>query len=245
MKKKLIVIITFVAAAIFFTLNCSLPPYSQTKLMIKCKEIINDSGNDHNLSKWFVSDKRVSIDSLVKISSPNISQYDNIRMTIFNALTEIKDTSVLQLMSVKVASGNPIEKLIASAYIYQYYGIEVKSGQNIPLASMLVLFNTTADKLKNRNSTLYKNNEHKIEVAKTFPESESLYSEFIKKADLEYPARLWFIESLLKTEDSEIAAAFLMDLKIELNEKDAVFNAVEETIDKLLNQSISGDWTSY
>jgi len=244
MKKLLFTIMVFIAAAVLVVFNSVLVPYSQARIIKKSKQMLTDKGNDYNLHKWFVSDKRVCIDTLIIISSPNISQYDSVRTAIFNALTEIKDTTILKLMNMKVVSGNPIEKLTASAYIYQYYGIEMKTGKDIPLASMLVLFHTAADKLKNKNSSLYKNNERKVELAKTFPESEILYREFIMDTNLDFLTRSWFVESLLEVDEREIAAAFLMDLQTELTEKDPVLRMVNETSFTLMNRVAGGSWVT-
>ena len=221
--------------------NCTLPPYSQSRIMKRSRQMLADSG-DYYLGKWLVRDRRVSIDSLVRICSPNISQFDSVRGAIFNTIAEINDTAVLQLMSIKVVSGNPIEKLIASAYIYRYYGIEMKVGQDIPLASLLVLFHTTADKLKNTNSPLYRCIEHKREFVKTFPKSESLYREFILNSDLTHSVRVWFVESLLETADREMVTAFLMDLETELNERDPISNVTTDAIYTLMIRGAGGNW---
>lgn len=244
MRKLVLIIVIFAAAAILVVCNSELVPYSQTQIIKKSKQMLTENGNDYNLHKWFENDKRVCIDTLIIISSPNISQYDSVRTAIFNALTEIKDTNVLKLMSVKVVSGNPIEKLTASAYIYQYYGIEIKTGKDIPLASMLVLFHTVADKLQEKNSSIYKNNEHKIEIAQTFPESETLYKEFIMNNNLDFFVRAWFVESLLEADEREIAIAFLMDLQTELNEKDPVLRVINETSFALMNDVAGGSWVT-
>jgi hypothetical protein len=241
MKKRFAIIIIIIFSVIFLAGNCTLPAYSQTRIINICKQILADSG-EHHLGTWIVKDKRVSIDTLVKICSPNISQFDTVRFAIFYALSEIKDTSILNLMSVKAVSGNSIEKLSASAYIYQYYGIKMKVGQDIPLASFLFLFNTTADKLKNKNSTLYNNIEQKREIANTFPQSENLYYDFILNQNYKDYVRAWFVKSLLEAQDREIASAFLMDLMTELNEKDPIHNVVSESVYTLMNTGTGGGW---
>lgn len=209
--------------------------------MKKSKQILADS-SDYYVKKWIMRDERVSLDTLVKICSPNISQYDSVRNAIFNGVSEINDAKILELMSVKVVSGNPLEILAASAYIYRYYGIEMKVGQNIPLASMLVLFHSTAENLKKRNSPYYKDVEQKARVAQTFPKSEDLYKEFIVNKELSFPARTWFVESLLENSDREIVATFLLDLEMELDEEDPVLTSVKTVIYTLMTRGAQGDW---
>ena len=241
MKKCFKILIITIITTIIVAVNCGLPPYSQARIMNKSRQILNEDG-DYYLTKWLLEDKRVSIDSLVRISSPNISQFDSVRMGIFNAIAEVRDTAVLKLMSVKVVSGNSIEKLTASTYIYNYYGIEMKMGQDVPLASLLVLFHTTADRLKNRNSSLYGNIEQKREIVKTFPKSESLYREFITNQDLTHSVRHWFVRSLLETSEREVVAAFLTDLEAGLCKKDPINSVVNEGIYTLTNRGAGGNW---
>jgi hypothetical protein len=147
-------------------------------------------------------------------------------------------------MSVKIVLGNPIEKLTASAYIYRYYGIEMKIGQNIPLASLLVLFHMTADNLKNGNSVYYKSIEKKSEIAKTFPKSESLYYDFILDKNISFPVRVWFVESLLENPDREIVATFLLDLEAEAEQNDPIRSVLRKAIYTLMSRGTQGDWIS-
>jgi len=239
--KRFFSIAALIVTAAIFAENCSPSLYSQTKIMKKSKQILADSG-DYYVGKWIMRDKRVSLDTLVKICSPNISQYDSVRNAIFNSIAEVNDTRILELMSVKLVSGNPLEILAASAYIYRYYGIEMKVGQDVPLASLLILFHSTADNLKKRNSPYYKSIEQKANIAQTFPKSEDLYREFIVNKDLSFPARSWFVESLLENPDREIVATFLLDLEIELSEEDPILNSVKNVIYTLMNRGAQGDW---
>jgi hypothetical protein len=238
--KNFFVLVAFVF--IFLLINCSLPPYSQDKIMKKSKQMLVDSG-EYYLEKWLIRDKRVSFDTLTKICAPNISQYDSIRNAIFTCLFEITDTVVLKLMGVKVISGNPIEKLTASAYIYKYYGIKMALGQDVPLASSLLLFHSMADNLsKSGNPKLYANIEQRSEIAKTFPKTENLYREFILNQKLLPNVRIWFVESLLENGDREMVTTFLLGIEAELNEDDAIYETVKETIYTLMNNGIKGDW---
>jgi hypothetical protein len=238
--KKSWFLIVFVLA--FLLINCSLPPYSQNRIMRKSKQMLSDSG-DYYLGKWLVRDKRVSFDTLVKICTPNISQYDSIRNVIFVCLSEITDTTILELMGVKVVSGNPIEKLIASAYIYKYYGIKMALGQDAPLASLLLLFYSTADDLsKKSNSHIFTNVEFRSEIAKTFPQTENLYREFILNQEIAPNIRIWFVESLLENSDREIVATFLLGIEVEISEDDPILETVRETIYTTMNHGTKGDW---
>ncbi|MDR0305192.1 MAG: hypothetical protein LBH98_10585 [Chitinispirillales bacterium] len=227
---------------IFLFLNCSLPPYSQDKIIKKSKQILADSG-DYYLEKWLVREKRVSLDTLVKICAPNIGQYDSVRNALFTCLSEITDTTILKLMGVKVISGNPIEKLTASAYIYKYYGVKMTLSQDVPLASSLLLFNSTANNLsKISNSQIYANVEQRSEIAKTFPQTENLYREFILNQELSPNVRIWFVRSLLEHDDREMVMTFLLGIEAELSKNDSVYEFIEETIYAIMNRGTKGAW---
>jgi hypothetical protein len=93
-----------------------------------------------------------------------------------------------------------------------------------------------------RHSSLHKDVEQKGEVAKTFPRSENLYRDFILNPNIDFSARVWFVESLLESKDREIIATFLLDLKTELNEEDPMYNVVNDAVYTLMSGEIGGDW---
>jgi hypothetical protein len=242
--KRFFKIALFGLIAIGLVINCSLPPYSQTQIMKRSRRILAES-DEYYLGRWFERSKRVSLDTLCKISAPNISQFDNVRNAIFNYIAEIKDTTVLRLMSIKVVSGNPIEKLTASAYIYRYYGIEMRGGQHLPLASLLVLFHSAANNLRSISSPFYRSVEQRAEIAKTFPKSEGLYHDFILNRELSFPARNWFVESLLEHSDREIVTIFLLNLESKLEDDDPIAEVLNKTIYTLMNRGTQGDWVTF
>jgi hypothetical protein len=236
----------FLSFAVFILMllhiSCSYQYYSQDKIMKKSKQMLADSG-DYYLGKWFVRDKKVSFDTLTKICAPNIGQYDVVRSAIFACLSEITDTTILKLMGVKVVSGNPIEKLTASAYIYKYYGIKMTLSDDVPLASLLILFHSTADNLsKSNKSQLDVGIEQRNEIAKTFPKTENLYKEFILNQGLPLNVRTWFVESLLENDDREMVTTFLFGVEAELSEDDAINEVVKETIYTLMSRGVKGGW---
>jgi len=225
--------------------NCSLPPYSQEKIMRKSRQMLADSG-EYYLERRLVRDKRISLDSLAVICAPNIGEYDSVRGAIFACLFNVKDTSILKLMGIKAVSGNTVERLSASAYIYNYYGVKMLLGQDVPLASLLLLFHSTAENLsKNINSfQYYANIDRRREIALTFPETESLYKEFIFNSDLHLQVRTWFVESLQENKDREMVVTFLLGIEAELSEGDMIRQAVEETVYTVINRGTKGDWIS-
>jgi hypothetical protein len=115
--------------------------------------------------------------------------------------------------------------------------------QDVPLASLLLLFHSTADNLSKSNySQFYTSIEKRNEIAKTFPKTQNLYREFILNENLSTNIRTWFVESLLCNNDREIVSTFLLGIEAELEEDSPIQEVVNQTIYTIINQGAKGDW---
>lgn len=227
-KIRLVFTVALFAVTAFFAVENGSKPYSQARIMSKSEQILSD-GSQSDLLKWLSHDKRVSIDTLIAISSGNISPFDTVRSAIFNGISEIKDPNILQLMGIKISNGNPVEKIIASTYVYLYYGVEMRLEKHMPLASDLILFHSTANALRDGILPFDASAQRMSELAATFPGSKRLYREFILNRELSCSVRKWFVESMPKNPECEDTNAFLQDLHLNLSEDDPLFNALNET----------------
>ena len=222
--------------------GCSLSPLSQAEIIKKSKRTLEDDGYLH-LRKWLTDDKRVSIDTLAKICLPQINTGDSVRNAIFTYLSRISNKTVIELMGAKIVSGGSGEKLIAAAYIYEYYKFEKRDECDTTFAALLFLFHSIADNLsKNPNSRLYNSIEQKAEIATTFPKTENLYREFILNQKFPTNVRTWFIESLMEHGDREIVITFLLDIDSELDKNDPDYGVVQETLYTLMSRGTKGGW---
>jgi len=224
--------------------GCSFSPFSQTEIMKKSKQILEDDGDLH-LKKWFIDNKRVSLDTLVKICQPQINAGDSVRNVIFAYLSNIFNPSVIELMGEKIVSGNGAEKFAAAFYIYRYYEFETYDENDTAFAALFFLFHSVAENLsKKPNLRLYNDIEQKAEIAATFPKSENLYREFILNQKFPANVRTWFVESLMEHNEREIVITFLLDIDSELDENDPNYDIVRKTIYTLMDRGTKGGWMS-
>jgi len=222
--------------------GCSFSPLSQAEIMKKSKQILEDEGHLH-LKKWFIDNKRVSLDTLAKICLSQISASDSVRNAIFVYLSNIHNPAVVELMGVKIVSGDSDQKLTAASYIYRYYEFEAHDECDTAFAARLFLFHSIAENLsKSPNSRLYNDIERKAEIAATFPKTENLYREFILNQKFPTSVRTWFIESLLEHGEREIAITFLLDIDAELDKTDPNYGVVHETLYTLMSRGTKGGW---
>ena len=240
--------------------SCMSTPYSQDRIMRKSKRMLADSGgyflaryypedsgkyhySRYYLTRWFECDKRISLDTLTRICAANIGEYDSVRSAIFIGMSEIMDTKILKFMGDKLAFGNPLEKLTASTYIYNYYGIKMTFGDGVPLASSILLFYTIADSLsKSVSSPFYADIDKKREIAKTFPQTQGLYREFILNENSSFDTRVWFVESLMEHTDREMVSTFLLGIDADLGEEDQLRQVVGNTVYAVMSRGTQGGW---